>query len=94
MSRRSHAIGPVPEETARIARAAFPRGHLSIRMRDERGPIVTDASFAPVFAVRGRPAEAPWRLALVTLLPYAEGLSDRQAALAVQSRMDWTYPLG
>lgn len=94
MSRRSHTIGPVPEETARIARAAFPRGNLYIRMRDELGPIFTDASFAPLFAVRGRPAEAPWRLALVTVLPYAEGLSDRQAALAVRSRIDWKYALG
>ena len=94
MSLRSHTIGPVPEETARIARAAFPRGNLYIRMRDELGPIFTDASFAPLFAGRGRPAEAPWRLALVTVLPYAEGLSDRQAALAVRSRIDWKYALG
>ena len=94
MSRRSPTLGPVPEETARIARAAFPRGHLSIRMRDELGPSFTAASFAPLFAVRGRPAEAPWRLALVPVLPYAEGWSDRQAALAVRSRLDWQYALG
>jgi transposase len=65
-----------------------------MRMRDERGSILTDAGFAPWFAVRGRPTEAPWRLALVTLWPYAEGLSDQQAALAVRSRMDWQYALG
>jgi transposase len=94
MSRRSHPLGPVPAETARLARAAFPRGHLAMRMRDELGSIFTDAGFAPLFAVRGRPAEAPWRLALVTLLPYAEGLSDQQAALAVRSRIDWKYALG
>jgi transposase len=94
MARPSHTIGPVPEETARIARAAFLRGNLYIRMRDELGPIVTDSSFAPLFAVRGRPAEAPWRLALVTIWQSAEGLSDRQAALAVRSRIDWKYALG
>jgi transposase len=77
MSLRSQPIGPIPEETARLARAAFPRGHLYIRMRDELGPLCTDASVAPLFAIRRRPAEAPWRLALVTVWPYAEGLSDR-----------------
>jgi transposase len=38
-------------------------------------------------------ALAPWRLALVTLLQFAEGLSDRQAADVVRSRIDWNYAL-
>src|SRR5438128_5515039 len=33
-------------------------------------------------------------LALVTVLQFAEGLSDRQAAEAVGSRIDWKYFLG
>jgi len=41
-----------------------------------------------------RAAEAPWRLALVTVLQFAEGLSDRQAADAVRARIDWKYALG
>ena len=94
MSLQPQPLGAVPEETARVARAAFPRGNLYIRMRDEFGPIFTDPAFATLFAARGRPAEAPWRLALVTLMPYAEGLSDRQAAQAVRSRIDWKYALG
>jgi transposase len=36
--------------------------------------------------MRGQPAEAPARLALTTVLQFAEGLSDRQAADAVRSR--------
>jgi transposase len=36
----------------------------------------------------------PWRLALVTVMPFAEGLSDRQAAEAVRVRIDWKYALG
>jgi transposase len=59
----------VPEETARVGTTAFPDGNPYMRMRDELGPIFTDVAFAPLFAVRGRPAEAPWRLALVTILP-------------------------
>jgi transposase len=42
-----------------------------------------------VFPVHGQPAEAPWRLALVTLMHDAEGLTDRQAADAVHTRSDW-----
>jgi len=71
---------PVPDETARGARAAFPRGNAWIQLRDAVGPLYDHASFAPLFATRGRPAEAPWRLALVTVMQFAEGLSDRQAA--------------
>src|SRR4029453_6273905 len=36
----------------------------------------------------------PARLALATVLQFAEGLSDRQAADAVRSRIDWKYVLG
>jgi transposase len=79
----------VPEETARVARAAFPNGNLYMRLRDELGMIYQNEAFAPLFPLRGRPAEAPWRLALVTAMQFAEDLSDRQAADAVRSRIDW-----
>jgi Transposase domain (DUF772) len=36
----------------------------------------------------------PARLALVSVLQFAEGLSDRQAADAVRARIDWKYALG
>jgi transposase len=84
----------VPEETAQVARAAFPHGNVYVQMRDVLGPIYNDASFAPLFASRGRPAIAPWRLALVTVMQFAEGLSDRQASEAVRARIDWKYALG
>jgi transposase len=79
----------MPAETARVAHAAFPGGHLSRRRGDELGPLFPATAFASWLAVRGRPAEAPWRLALVSLRQEAEGLSDRQAADAVRSRIDW-----
>lgn len=50
--------------------------------------------FAPLFFRLGQPTEAPWRLALVTVLQFAEDLSDRQAADAIRSRIDWKYLLG
>jgi transposase len=86
-------VDPVPEETARGARAAFPRGSVAIRIRDELGVIYRDELFAPLFPARGQPAAAPWRLMLVTLLQFAEDLPDRQAAEAVRSRIDWKYAL-
>ncbi len=89
-----HAHHSVPDETSRVARAVFPRGHLYLRLRDELGPVFSDEAFAPLFSTRGQPAETPWRLALVSLLQYAENLSDRQAADAVRSRIDWKYLLG
>jgi transposase len=94
MSLRPEPSGPVPEETARVARTAFPRGSTWLRLRDELGTIYQDETFAPLFPTHGRPAEAPWRLALVTVLQFAEGLSDRQAAEAVRARLDWKYLLG
>ena len=94
MSLKPEGINPVPEETARIAHAAYPKGNVFMRMRDELGTIYQDESFAHLFSHTGQPAEAPWRLALVTIMQFAEGLSDRQAADAVRGRIDWKYALG
>ena len=89
MSLRPEEIPPVPEETCRVAQAAFPRGNTYMRMRDELGAIDDDHLFAPLFPAHGQPAAPPWRLALTTVRPCAEGLSDRQAADAVRRRLDW-----
>src|SRR5215208_1259523 len=87
-------ICPVPEDTARVAKAAFPKGNLYMQIRDVLGTIYDDEDFSELFEVRGRPAITPWRLALVTLMQFSEGLSDRQAAEAVRARIDWKYALG
>jgi len=84
----------IPEETVRIARAAYPKGNIYIQMRDALGPIYHDESFAHLFPQNGRPVEAPWRLALITVMQFAEELSDREAADAVRGRIDWKYALG
>jgi transposase len=87
-------IGSVPGDTARVAKAAFPKGNVYIQMRNVLGSIYEDEDFAELFEMRGRPAIAPWRLALVTVMQFSEGLSDRQAAEAVRARIDWKYALG
>jgi len=94
MSLRRDPIGPVPDETVRVARAAFPRGTAWMRLRDALGSVYEDTTFAPLFSPRGRPAEAPWRLALISVMQFAERLSDRKAADAVRGRIDWKYALG
>src|SRR5579871_2873533 len=94
MSLNARAICPVPKETARIARAAYPKGNMYMQMRDVLGSIYTDEDFADLFPKEGQPAAAPWRLALVTVMQFVENLSDRQAAEAVRSRIDWKYLLG
>jgi transposase len=65
-----------------------------MRLRDVQGPIYADATFAELFSQRGRPAEAPWRLALVSVMEFAERLSDRKAADAVRGRIHWKYAHG
>jgi transposase len=93
MSLHAQPLEPIPELTSRIAHASFPKGTLAMHLRDALGPIYQDADFAQLFPRRGRAAEAPWRLALVTVLQALENLSDRQAAEMVRGRLDWKYAL-
>jgi transposase len=93
MSLRREPVPPIPEETVRVVRAAFPEGTAHTRLRDELDVLYADEAFGGLFAVVGRPAVAPWRLAMVLVLQVMEGLSDRQAAQAVRARIDWKYAL-
>src|SRR4051812_26533420 len=84
----------IPEQTRRVASSAFPKGSLAIRIADELGHVFLDDQFSLLFPRRGQPGVAPALLAFVTLLQFAENLSDRQAADAVRGRIDWKYALG
>ncbi len=86
-------IPEIPAETVRVVRAAFPKGNLYIHLHDTLGTIYQDELFADLYPGRGQPAYAPWRLALVTVFQFMENLTDRQAADAVRSRLDWKYCL-
>jgi len=59
MSLHPHAVYQIPEETQRVARAAFPRGTLYMQIADTLGIIYQDEPFAALFPTRGQPAEAP-----------------------------------
>jgi transposase len=83
----------IPEQTIQVARAAFPKGNPYMQMHDTFGPIYTNPDFAALFPKTGQPAQAPAHLALITVMQFAEGLSDAQAADAVRARIDWKYAL-
>lgn len=94
MSLKPKPVGEVPADTAEVAHAVFPKGNLYITMRDELGTFYTDMDFISLFPAVGQPGKAPWQLALVTVMQFVENLTDRQAADAVRSRIDWKYALG
>jgi transposase len=77
-------FGSIPDVTLLAAKAAIPGGNACIKLRNHFGTIFHDSLFEPLFPKRGQPAAAPWRLALVTIMQFAEGLSDRDASDAVR----------
>ena len=73
---RPEAIGDIPAQTARVAKAAFPKGSAVIKLRDAFGTLYQDEDFTPFFSNLGQPALTPWRLALITVFQFLENLSD------------------
>ena len=58
MSLQPSPIPPIPDETARVVHAAFPRGNTYLRLREELGPLYEDRDFAALYpsaASRGCP---------------------------------------
>jgi transposase len=94
MSMHPQLFYVIPTETERVARAAFPKGCATMRIRDELGMLCADQDFARLFSAVGQPAYSPSRLLLITIFQFIEGLTDRQAADAVRRAIDWKYALG
>ena len=91
---RPEPLPAIPAATVAAVRAAFPKGNLYVDLRAEVGTLYADQLFTDLYPPEGRPVEvAPWRLALVVVMQYMEGLTDRQAADAVRRCMDWKYAL-
>ena len=82
-------VKPIPALTKEIARQAFPKGNLYMTMRDKLGTFYTDGDFIDLFPTKGQPAASPWRLALITVMQYVEGLTDRQAAREKQQTREF-----
>ncbi len=94
MSMRPQGLPEVPELTAAVAAVVFPDGSLAMRVREELAGVFADEPFAEAFGARGPAGLSPGMLALVTVLQFAENLTDRQAAEAVRERLSWKYALG
>ena len=94
MSLRPQAVESIPEDTFRVAHAAFPKGNNPIMaIRDHLSQVFSDEDFMGLYPRLGQPGYSPWRLILVCIFQFMENLSDRQAAQAVSSRIDWKYAL-
>src|SRR5664280_172413 len=91
MSMQPRPWPDVPEQTARMARAASRKGNLATRIRDELGEVYDDARFTAAFGVRGKPGISPGELMIASVLQFSENLTDRQAAEAVRDRITWKY---
>src|SRR2546422_6672249 len=88
MSLHPHVIEPVPDETARVAHAAFPKGHPYLTFRDALGTIFQDEDFTTLFPAWGQPGLPPWRLALVTIMQRSEEhTSELQSRLHLVCRL-------
>ncbi len=66
MSLQSRPIPPIPELTAKIARAAFRKGNVYMQMRDVLGTFFTNDQFADLYPADGQPAYTPQQQALLS----------------------------
>ena len=81
MSLRSQPIPPVPEETVLVAQAAFPKGNLYLRLRDELGVFYQDCDLENLYSIHGQPGSAPWRLIMVLVMQF-----ERESLRSTSSR--------
>jgi transposase len=94
MSLQPKPFPALPEDTARVAKAAFKRkGNVYLTIGDQLGSLFDAVDFALLYAADGKPAASPNLLALVTVFQFMENLPDRDAADAVRARIDWKYAL-
>ena len=90
---RFQPLKPIPPQTVEVAKAALGKNNIVMKLRDELGTLSQDSDFAELFSHEGQPGICPWRLAMVCVLQYLDNLSDRGAAEAVRTRIDWKYAL-
>ncbi|WP_406443086.1 transposase [Streptomyces sp. NBC_00631] len=94
LSMQAVGLPEVPAWTVVVARAAFPNGSLPIRVRNRLWEVFVDEPVTEALGVRGAPSQSPGVLTLVTVLQFADDLTDRQAAAMAVRAIDWKYALG
>ena len=85
MSLKPSPLQPVPEETARVAQAAFPAGNPYLTFREALGPLLQDEALTALVPTCGHSGLAPWRLALVTVLQCRSNLAELPASWPLRS---------
>ncbi|MFJ9709497.1 transposase [Streptomyces sp. NPDC101234] len=65
-----------------------------MRVRDRLGEVFADEPFTEAFGGRGTPGLSPAVLSLVTVVQFAENLTERQAAAMAARAIDWKYAIG
>jgi transposase len=89
----SSSFQPLPVNTARAAKSVFNIENLYLAIGDRLGSLFGDLNLYDLGAFGEKPACVLFVFAMVTLFQYAEDLSDRRAADAVRTRLDWKYAL-
>jgi transposase len=85
MSLHPSAIPPVPQETARIAKLAFPKGNRYLTLRDQVGTLFRDSDFKDLFSAYGQSAISPCQLALICIMQFLEALYGFQGSGAEEA---------
>lgn len=87
----------VPTSTQQAARGLRKKKkknrNLYIALHDELDTIFENEDFAELFSDKGQPALAPWRIVLLLIVQYLEGLSDRAVMEQLETRIDLKYLL-
>src|SRR5512133_920954 len=91
MDKDSALFPSIPASTVRAARALYGRGHLYLRLGDRLNHLASKLD-QDIFATElGQNKTA--LLAVLTIIQYAEKLTDVEMAEAIQQRMDLRYAL-
>lgn len=96
MSLATEQFGKVPEDTARVIKALYKRKtrkNAYVVFADNFPIIFTQHDFESMYSRLGQHGVNPVVLALLTLVQFAEGLSDEEAMESLVSRMDLKYLL-
>lgn len=84
----------IPAETVQLAKECSGKKNRLVTLRDAFGPLFKKVDFVDLYSWKGTEGIAPELLASITVLQYAEKLSDNQAITMLCNRIDWKYLLG
>ena len=88
MSPHASSTTEASSQTAAVATTTFPLANACMQLSDKISIVFGNAQLAVLFSSGGGPVDAPLRLALITLLQFAENLSDRRAAKVARGHID------